>query len=203
MSEDPPTSLPAMTDSHDITAEVPLEPRMEALLIVAEGGIPTPDFARLLDRPEETILLALQALADSYVVRGSGIRLRHTATGWRLFAAPEYHDLVREALGDDQPTRLTQAALETLAVVAYRQPVTRARIGSIRGVSVDAVVRTLVSRGLIVETGVESGSGAVLYATSELFLEKLGIESLAQLPALAEYLPALDTVIGSIDLTSI
>lgn len=179
-----------------------LAPAIEALLVTAEGALAVVDLARYAGVSPELVDRALELLAQDYEGRGSGIRLRETAGGWRLFAAPEHHELVREALRDDQPAKLTQASLETLAVVAYRQPVTRSRIGAIRGVSADAVVRTLVSRGLVVEVGVEESTGAILYGTSELFLEKLGITSLAELPPLPPYLPDLHDVLLDIDVTS-
>jgi segregation and condensation protein B len=175
---------------------------LEALLVVAEGGVSLADFSRYLGVPETRIEEELEVLVGEYEGRGSGIRIRDTAAGWRLFASPEHHDLIRAALREDQPARLTQASLETLAVIAYRQPVTRSRIGAIRGVSADAVVRTLVSRGLVVEVGVEDGTGAVVYGTSTLFLEKLGIRTLAELPPLSDHLPDLQDVLSSSDVTS-
>jgi segregation and condensation protein B len=191
----------AGTDAAPRTAEQ-TRAVVEALLVVAEGGVTADDFARLLEISAPDALDALRTLAGEYEGRGSGIRIRDTAAGWRLFAAPEHHDAVRAALRDDQPARLTQASLETLAVIAYRQPVSRSRIGAIRGVSADAVVRTLVSRGLVVEVGTEESSGAILYGTSTLFLEKLGVTSLAELPPLHDYLPDLRDVLSDADWTS-
>ena len=191
----------ADTDLVSRTAEQ-IRAEIEALLVVAEGGVTADDFGRILEISPADALDALRTLAGEYEERGSGIRIRDTAAGWRLFAAPEHHDLIRAALRDDQPARLTQASLETLAVVAYRQPVTRSRIGAIRGVSADAVVRTLVSRGLVVEVGTEESSGAILYGTSTLFLEKLGVTSLAELPPLHDYLPDLRDVLSDTDVTS-
>jgi segregation and condensation protein B len=191
-----PTGDEPETEPNQVRAQ------LEALLVVAEGGMPTADLARALGVSEQAAVRELNTLVDEYAARESGIRIRDTAAGWRLYAAPEHHDLIRAALRDDQPARLTQAALETLAVVAYRQPVSRSRIGAIRGVSADAVVRTLVSRGLVVETGIEEGSGAVLYGTSPSFLEKLGIMSLAELPPLSDHLPDLQDVLSTSDVTS-
>jgi segregation and condensation protein B len=180
-----------------------LRSSIEALLVVAEGAVAVGELAAHLGVDETAAREALEVLSCEYEERESGIRIRDTAAGWRLFAAPEHHELIRAALRDDQPARLTQASLETLAVVAYRQPVTRSRIGAIRGVSADAVVRTLASRGLVVEVGIEEGSGAVLYGTSPLFLEKLGLGSLADLPPLHDYLPDLQDVLSSADVTSL
>ena len=187
---------PSPVDPAEIRAQ------LEALLVVAEGAVPVADFSRALGIDERATAEQLATLADEYAGRGSGIRVRETATGWRLYAAPEHHELIRSAFRDEQPARLTQAALETLAVVAYRQPVSRSRIGAIRGVGADAVVRTLATRGLVVEVGVEDGTGAVLYGTSAAFLEKLGIGSLAELPPLSDHLPDLRDVLSATDVTS-
>jgi len=197
-----------MTEEYSAAGEQLASPeltrsRLEALLVVAEGAVPVADLARAVGMPPADVEAALRVLAADYEARGSGIRFRDTAAGWRLFAAPEHHDLIRTALRDDQPSKLTQAALETLAVIAYRQPVSRSRIGAIRGVSADAVVRTLVSRGLVVEVGTEESSGAVLYGTTASFLEKLGLRSLAELPPLSEHLPSLQDVLESSELTSL
>jgi segregation and condensation protein B len=108
-----------------------------------------------------------------------------------LFAATEFTELVQRLLLDERPARLTQAALETLAVVAYRQPVSRARVAAVRGVSVDAVIRTLLQRGLVREVATEEGTGAVLFGTTALFLERLGIRDLSELPDLGPLLPGL------------
>jgi segregation and condensation protein B len=215
-TDDGPASTSAAVNVVDITVDTGnpgdlvkpvLDPatvraQLEALLVVAEGGVGAVDLASAVGLSVPRIEEELHTLAREYEARGSGIRIRDTAAGWRLFAASEHHELIRAALRDDQPSRLTQAALETLAVIAYRQPVSRSRIGAIRGVSADAVVRTLVSRGLVVETGTEEGSGAVLYGTSVSFLEKLGLRSLAELPPLSDHLPDLQDVLSSADVTS-
>ena len=115
--------------------------------------------------------------------------------GWRLYTREEHAAVVERYLLDGQRSRLTQAALETLAVVAYRQPVTRARVSAIRGVGVDGVIRTLITRGLVHEVGSEPDSGGGLYATTPLFLERLGLTSLADLPDLAPFLPETATML--------
>ena len=143
----------------------------------------------MLDQPVDRIHAVLEDIARQYTTLGLGFALRRVAGGWRLYTRAEYAPYVEKFVLDGQQIRLTQAALETLAVVAYKQPVTRSRISAIRGVNCDGVVRTLVTRGLIEETGSEPESGAFLYRTTSLFLEKLGLDSVDQLPPLAPFLP--------------
>jgi segregation and condensation protein B len=135
---------------------------------------------------------ALDALRTSYDERGAGVELREVAGGVRIYTRAEHAAAVEQFLLEGQRSRLTQAALETLAVIAYRQPVTRSRISAIRGVNVDGVVRTLLARGLIVEVGTDPETGGGLFRTTELFLEKMGITSLDELPSLAPLLPDVD-----------
>lgn len=123
-----------------------------------------------------------------------GFELRNIAGGWRLYSRAEFSDVVGRFVLDGQTTRLTQAALETLAVIAYRQPVSRARVSAIRGVNVDSVVRTLTQRGLIEDSGTDAESGAVLYRTTSYFLERMGIGSVAELPHLSPHLPGLEGI---------
>ena len=123
-----------------------------------------------------------------------GFTLRSVAGGWRMYSRPEFAPVVEKFVLDGQQARLTQASLETLAVIAYRQPVSRARVSAVRGVNVDGVVRTLVSRGLIEEVGDVGDSGAVLYRTTTYFLQRMGLSSLDELPALAPYLPDADVI---------
>ncbi len=170
-----------------------LRAAVEAVLFVVEAPVSIEQLSSALNRPVTEIASALAALRESYDDGTRGIELRSVADGVRIYTRPELSGVVEAFLLDGQRTRLSQAALETLAVVAYRQPVTRARISAIRGVNVDGVVRTLVSRGLIVEVGTEPDSGAGLYRTTEVFLEKLGLQSLDELPSLAPLLPELDT----------
>ncbi len=145
--------------------------------------------AQVLEQPAERIGPMLDEIAAGFTAAGHGFELRRAAGGWRLYTRPEYATYVERFVLDGQSVRLTQAALETLAVVAYKQPVTRSRISAIRGVNCDGVIRTLVTRGLVEECGTESDSGAHLYRTSTLFLEKLGLNSLDDLPPLAPFLP--------------
>jgi segregation and condensation protein B len=138
----------------------------------------------------DEVVAALDNLAASY--EGRGFELRAVAGGWRFYSHPDCAPAVEKFVLDGQQNRLTQAALETLAVIAYRQPVSRARVSAIRGVNVEAVMKTLITRGLVEEFGLEHETGAILYKTTSYFLERLGVNSLDDLPALAPYLPDLD-----------
>ncbi|WP_445156208.1 SMC-Scp complex subunit ScpB [Arthrobacter sp. Hor0625] len=123
-----------------------------------------------------------------------GFELRNIAGGWRIYSRAEFADIVGKFVLEGQTARLTQAALETLAVIAYRQPVSRARVSAIRGVNVDSVVRTLTQRGLIEDSGHDPESGAILYRTTSYFLERMGIGSVAELPQLSPHLPGLEGI---------
>ncbi|RUL89988.1 SMC-Scp complex subunit ScpB [Verrucosispora sp. FIM060022] len=162
---------------------------LEAILLVVDEPVSELTLAQVLEQPPERIGPMLDDIAAGYAAAGHGFDLRRAAGGWRLYTRPEYASYVERFILDGQSVRLTQAALETLAVVAYKQPVTRSRISAIRGVNCDGVIRTLVSRGLVEECGTESDSGAYLYRTTTMFLEKLGLNSLDDLPPLAPFLP--------------
>ena len=136
----------------------------------------------------------LRAWRDDLTRVGSGIDLRRTDEGWRLYTRREFAPYVERLLTDGTRSTLTRAALETLAVIAYRQPVTRSRVAAVRGVNVDGVMRTLVARGLAVECGTDTDTGGILYRTTELFLERLGLTSLDELPDIAPFLPDVDLV---------
>jgi segregation and condensation protein B len=163
--------------------------------MVTDRPVPARELAEALGVATELVEEALGALAREYrgepSGRARGFELRSVAGGWRLYSAPAWADVVGRFVVGSDSSRLSQAALETLAVVAYRQPVTRSRISHVRGVNVDAVVRTLVNRGLIEEVG-ETESGARLYGTTVAFLERMGFDSLDDLVPLAPYLPASD-----------
>jgi segregation and condensation protein B len=174
----------------------PLTAALEAILLVVDEPAPAAELARVLGRPVEEVTAALTAIAAQYAAEGRGFRLREVGGGWRLYTAEEYADTVERWVLDGQSARLSQAALETLAVVAYQQPVSRSRVAAVRGVAVDGVVRTLVSRGLVTEAGTDPDTGAVLYRTTPAFLAKLGLGSLAELPPLAPLLPDLAEVDG-------
>jgi segregation and condensation protein B len=166
-----------------------VRPALEAILLVVDEPVSDVLLAQVLELPTEQVGAELEAIAAEYVAHGRGFELRRAAGGWRLYTRPEYAAHVERFVLDGQSVRLTQAALETLAVVAYKQPVTRSRISAIRGVNCDGVVRTLVTRGLIEECGAEPETGAHLYRTTVMFLEKLGLDSVEQLPPLAPFLP--------------
>lgn len=137
---------------------------------------------------------ALHALSASYTEAGRGIDLRRVGGGWRFYTRDVHAPYVERLLLDGQRARLTRAALETLAIVAYRQPVTRARVAAVRGVNCDGVLRTLLTRGLVEEAGVDAQTQGVLFRTTELFLERLGLSSLEDLPPLAPLLPDVDSI---------
>jgi segregation and condensation protein B len=150
--------------------------------------------AKILDRPRRAVADALRALADEYTVQGRGFELRLVAGGWRFYTRPQYAAAVERFVLDGQQARLTQAALETLAVVAYRQPVSRSRVSAVRGVNCDGVMRTLLQRGLVEEAGAEPETSAILYRTTNYFLERMGLRGLDELPELAPFLPEADAI---------
>ena len=178
-------------DSLGLDDPARLRAAVEAVLFVSEAALSVTDLAVSLRRPEPEVGAALAAIRGELDQRHAGIELRELAAGFRFSTRTEVAPAVERFLRDGQHTRLSQAALETLAVVAYRQPVTRGRIAAIRGVSVDGVVRTLLGRGLIAEVGVDADSQAGLYATTDLFLDKIGLTGLDELPSLAPLLPDL------------
>lgn len=165
---------------------------IEAILMVVDEPVSELTLAQIIEVPTERIFSCLELIAASYEVEERGFQLRQVAGGWRFYSHPELSLMVEKFVLDGQQSRLTQAALETLAVIAYRQPVSRARVSAIRGVNVEAVMKTLVTRGLVEETGTESETGAILYSTTSFFLEKLGLASIQDLPALAPFLPDVD-----------
>jgi segregation and condensation protein B len=166
-----------------------LRPALEALLMVADQPMETMALATAVGYPTDEVTAALKALAQEYDEQGRGFDLRDVGGGWRYYTREEYAAVVEGYVLDGQQARLTQAALETLAVVAYKQPVSRARVSAIRGVSVDGVMRTLLNRGLVEEAGSDHETQANLYRTTSYFLERIGIQSLDDLPELAPYLP--------------
>jgi segregation and condensation protein B len=174
-----------------------LSAALEAILLVVDEPVSTEVLAEVLDVPLDETMVALEELAAQYTAAERGFDLRRAAGGWRLYTRGAYATYVERFVLDGQSVRLTQAALETLAVIAYQQPVTRSRMSAIRGVNCDGVVRTLSNRGLIEECGTQPDSGAFLYRTTPLFLEKLGLDSLDELPPLAPFLP--DDVNGFVD----
>jgi len=168
-----------------------LRAAVEAILFVVDTPLDSSSLAAALQVTVAAVEQVLARLREGYDERHAGIELRDAAGGVRLYTRPSAAPYVERFLQDGQRSRLSQAALETLAVIAYRQPVTRSRVSAIRGVNVDGVVRTLLSRGLIVEVGADPDSGAGLFRTSALFLERMGMQSLEELPSLAPLLPEL------------
>ena len=179
------------TPPQDVPAAPSLAARLEAVLLVTDEPVPAVVLAGVVAHPTPDVEAELVRLADEYTAQGRGFELRHVAGGWRLYTRQECAPWVERFVLDGQSARLTQAALETLAVIAYRQPVTRARISAVRGVNVDGVVRTLLARGLITEAGQDTDTAGTLYRTTPLLLEKLGLQSLEDLPPLAPLLPEL------------
>jgi segregation and condensation protein B len=167
---------------------------VEAVLMVIDEPVAETTLASALELPVEDVTAILEELAEEYTAQDRGFMLRRLAGGWRVYTRPEYAPVVERFLIGGQQARLTQASLETLAVIAYRQPISRARISAVRGVNVDGVVRTLLARGLIQEVGQDGEGGAVLYGTTDYFLQRMGLDSLDDLPPLAPYLPPPEVI---------
>ncbi|MGX1473507.1 UNVERIFIED_CONTAM: segregation and condensation protein B [Streptomyces canus] len=190
MSEDPyevPAGPPGVAD-------LDLKPALEAVLMVVDEPATEEHLSKILERPKRQIAKALRELADDYTVQRRGFELRYVAGGWRFYTRAEYAPAVERFVLDGQQARLTQAALETLAVVAYRQPVSRSRVSAVRGVNCDGVMRTLLQRGLVAEAGTEPETGAILYVTTNYFLERMGLRGLDELPELAPFLPEAEAI---------
>ena len=190
--------------SETIMDEVPsigapsLKAGIEAILLVVDEPVNAITLAQITNSPEIEVLKTLKSIQKEFDSREGGITLREIAGGWRFYTNEHSGEVVERFLKDGQTARLTQASLETLAVIAYKQPVSRGRVAAIRGVNVDGVVRTLLNRGLIEEAGSDNESQAVLYKTTPYFLERVGIANLEELPPVADYLPnmaALDSII--------
>lgn len=178
-----------------------LHAALEAMLLMATDPVGVDELAAAAAAPAGEVEAELELIASFYEDQGRGIRLRRVAGGWRFATDPAVADVIEAWLVSDQRSRLTQAALETLAVIAYLQPVSRGRIAAVRGVSVDGVVKTLLVRGLIREVGEDPATGAMTFATTSLFLQKLGLDSLSELPDLAPLLPdavALEAELGEL-----
>ncbi len=182
-----------MTETETLhVAVAELRPSLEALLMVADQPLDVATLAAAVGHPVGEVSATLTGLAAEYDEQGRGFELRNVAGGWRFYTRAAYAPVVEGFVLEGQQARLTQAALETLAVVAYKQPVSRARVSAIRGVNVDGVMRTLLTRGLVEEAGHDGEHGATLYRTTGYFLERIGVTSLDDLPELAPYLPDLD-----------
>ena len=171
------------------------EALIEAILFVAEEPITTNEFAEVLELPLEDVGAELHALQTRLRDTGRGLVLREVGGGWRLYTHPDAQPYLERFAATERATRLSSAALETLAVVAYKQPVSRGQVAEIRGVDSDHALRTLMRRGLVIEVGRAGGPGqAVLFGTTELMMEKLGINSLEELPPLADHVPPASVV---------
>ncbi len=193
-----------MTETTPITRtaspEADLERRLEAILMVADEPLSIVSIATALSAPVPAVRQSIERLVADYdglasdgTGSGGGIRrgfeLREVGGGWRMYVRGEFDDVVRDFVLTQNPSRLSQAALETLAVIAYKQPISRGQIASIRAVNVDSVVRTLVGRGLVTEAYTDSETGAIHYETTDVLLSQLGINSIDDLPHIS---PLLD-----------
>ena len=197
----PDDATPAVDELAFDVADLPggAAAALEAVLMVADEPVPAVQLATVLGVPTGQVEAILASLAAEYRgdsgARPRGFELREAGGGWRVYSAPAHADVVGRFVLEGQAARLTQAALETLAVIAYRQPVTRGQVSAVRGVNVESVMRTLVTRGLVAEVGTEP-SGALLYGTTSYFMERMGMASLDELPPLAPYLPDLEAMSG-------
>jgi len=188
-----------MSDTETVDELTPVVPEdslsaaIEALLMVADQPLSLLAFAQATGNPLDRVRVAVEAIRADYAGEADGpvrgFELREVGGGWRVYARSDFDDIVRSMLHDDSPQRLSQQALETLAVIAYKQPVTRSQVSAVRAVNVDSVMRTLVARGLITEHSTDPETGAIFYETTPLLLEYLGIDSLEQLPPIS---PLLD-----------
>lgn len=189
------TSQPDATQppsAHPVVSQ--LRSQLESILLILDTPATTEDLAGALGAHVDVVREELTGWKDELDERGSGIEVRETAEGWRLYTRTANAEAVEAFLLDGTQSKLSRAALETLAVIAYRQPVTRAQVAAVRGVNVDGVMRTLVLRGLVAESEPDQATGAHRYVTTELFLEQLGIDSLDRLPELAPLLPEVDAI---------
>ncbi|MED7948236.1 SMC-Scp complex subunit ScpB [Streptomyces sp. BE303] len=171
-----------------------LRAELEAILMIVDEPVGEVHLASVLERSRAEVAAALSGLSAEYTAQGRGFDLRLVAGGWRFYSRAVCAPAVDRFVLDGRQARLTQAALETLAVVAYRQPVSRSRVSAVRGVNCDGVMRTLVQRGLVEEAGSEPETGAILYRTTNYFLERMGLRGLDELPELAPFLPEVDDV---------
>ncbi|MEX0756254.1 MAG: SMC-Scp complex subunit ScpB [Actinomycetota bacterium] len=203
MSDEPMPAVDPLEERADREPSAVTEPRgagdlarsIEALLFVSDEPVAASVLAGVLETDRRAVDRACEELAAALEARGSGVVLRNVAGGWRLFTHPDTAPIVERFVLSSRQARLTKAALETLAIVAYKQPVTRHQVSSVRGVNSDGVLRALTERELVVEVGREESPGRpVLYGTSPAFLERLGLPSLTSLPSLAPLLGEVDEV---------
>lgn len=173
-----------------------LHAMLEGILTIADEPVSVGQLAQLVDAPKPDVLQALRDIATEMHESRRGYQIREVDGAWRMYSSEFGSQAVEKFVKEGHSSRLSQAALETLAVIAYRQPVSRGRIAAIRGVNVDGVVRTLMNRGLIEESGVEHSTQAMLYSTTPYFLDRLNIDNLEDLPEVANYLPELAELDG-------
>lgn len=200
MSDEVDNAVTEVDDADELGAPS-LPAALEALLLLADEPMTIMTLAEATRTPVEKVESVVAELAAEYTEQGRGFDLREVAGGWRFYTRAECSPLIERWILDGQQARLTQASLETLAVIAYQQPVSRGRVSAVRGVNVDGVIKTLLTRGLIEEAGTDNESQAILYRTTGYFLERLGISTLDELPPLAEHLPDLgdlDEVLDSV-----
>lgn len=194
-AEDGPAEEPVEEQAgEDLTDDAAFESALEALLLVVDAPVDEAVLGSALGQDAGRVRATLNRMSADYTADGRGIDLRRAGEGWRFYTRDRYAPYVERMLLDGQRARLTRAALETLAVVAYRQPVTRARVSAVRGVNCDGVLRTLLTRGLVEEAGVDDQTQGTLFRTTELFLERLGLSSVQELPPLAPLLPDIDAI---------
>ena len=179
---------PQVVPEHDLVGA------LEAVLLVVDAPVTEAALATAVGHRPARVRELLVDLAARYTAASSGIELRELGGGWRFYTRDRFAPVVERFVLDGAQSRLSRAALETLAVVAYRQPVTRARVAGVRGVNVDGVVRTLMSRGLIEDVGTDPDTGGLLYRTTDQFLERLGLSDLSELPSLGPLLPDIDGI---------
>ena len=179
---------PEAVPEHDLAGA------LEAVLLVVDVPVTEAALATAVGHRPGLVREMLLDLAERYTAASSGIELREFGGGWRFYTRDRFAPIVERFVLDGAQSRLSRAALETLAVVAYRQPVTRARIAAVRGVNVDGVIRTLMSRGLIEDVGTDPDTGGMLYRTTDLFLERLGLSDLSELPSLGPLLPDAEDI---------
>lgn len=201
MTDDASTGSGERGDAAPERAEGSVARRLEAILLIVEEPQSLVSLATAVGAPVPAVRQAIEGLVEDYDGLAGGPRrgfeLREVGGGWRLYVREEHDDLVSEFVNSQAPSRLSQAALETLAVIAYKQPVTRGQVASIRAVNVDSVVRTLLSRGLITEVFTDAETGAINYGTTDALLVNLGINSLDELPHISPLLDGADEVGGA------
>ncbi|OZC44383.1 SMC-Scp complex subunit ScpB [Rhodococcus sp. WWJCD1] len=193
MSADPELELEDVDDSEELD-DATLASALEAVLLIVDTPASDEQLASAVGASVARVRASLNEMAGALTERSSGIDLRYAGDGWRFYTRTAYAPYVERLLLDGARSKLTRAALETLAVIAYRQPLTRARVSAVRGVNVDGVMRTLLARGLISEAGTDPETNGTMYCTTELFLERLGLASLGDLPELAPLLPGVDLI---------